>query len=181
MELQALIDGLKAHKSGAASYESVDEAIRVFEAMRDVDGKKVREGLRCHSDVFNEEPDCEHCEYDNASCGYEIPSDALALIRQQQARIAELEAAQMARVMSLEELENALDTVVWVEEPEFENFADHYALIVAYSHKVGFVRVSFGFAEMPVDCVYEYENYGKKWRCWTQRPTDEQRKEAEWK
>lgn len=92
MELQKLIDGLKARKSGADSYESVDDAIRVFEAMRDVDGKKVREGLRCHSDVFNEEPDCEHCEYDNASCGYEIPSDALALIRQQQERIAELEA-----------------------------------------------------------------------------------------
>ena len=54
--------------------------------------EKVRKGLRCHSDVFNEEPDCEHCEYDNASCGYEIPSDALALIDAQQERIAELEA-----------------------------------------------------------------------------------------
>jgi hypothetical protein len=106
--------------------------------------------------------------------------DALALIQQQQARIKELEAAQTARVMTLEELENALDTVVWVEEPEFENFADHYALIMAYSHKVGFVRVSFGFAEMPVDCEYEYEDYGKKWRCWTQRPTDEQREAAKW-
>ena len=85
-----------------------------------------------------------------------------------------------ARVMTLEELEDAIDTVVWVEEPEFENFADHYALIMAYSHKVGFVRVSFGFAEMPVDCEYEYEDYGKKWRCWTQRPTDEQRKAVPW-
>jgi hypothetical protein len=28
MELQKLIDGLKAHKSGAAAYESVDEAIK---------------------------------------------------------------------------------------------------------------------------------------------------------
>ena len=110
----------------------------------------------------------------------EFGTDALALIRQQRERIKELEAARAARVMTLEELEDALDTVVWVEEPEFENFADHYALIMAYSHKVGFVRVSFGFAEMPVDCEYEYEDYGKKWRCWTQRPTDEQRKAVKW-
>lgn len=25
------------------------------------------------------------------------------------------------------------------------------------------------------------DEYGKTWRCWTARPTDEQRKEAEWK
>jgi hypothetical protein len=122
------------------------------------------------------------CEYYSLSprCWTTLAHDALALIRKQQGRIMELEAAQTARVMTLEELEDALDTVVWVEEPEFENFADHYALIMAYSHKVGFVRVSFGFAEMPVDCEYEYEDYGKKWRCWTSRPTDEQREAVKW-
>ena len=144
--------------------------------------KKVCKGLEC----CNQGERCRECpyaktSYDPEQCirGY-LLFDAIALIRQQQERIRELEAAQTARVMTLEELEDALDTVVWVEEPEFENFADHYALIMAYSHKVGFVRVSFGFAEMPVDCEYEYEDYGKKWRCWTQRPTDEQRKAVKW-
>lgn len=191
MKLQALINGLKAHKNGAASYESVDEAIRVFEVMLDVDGEKVVKGLEC---CIKRQPyTCvEMCPYhDDAICVMKLRQDALALIRQQQERIAELEAAQTARVltleaaqtarvMTLEEVENALDTVVWVEEPEFENFADHYALVMAYGHKEGFVRVYFGFADMPVTCGYKYDNYGKKWRCWTQRPTDEQRKAVRW-
>ena len=117
---------------------------------------------------------CENeCPYfDDPECNKNIKEDALTLIRK---RIKELDAAQTARVMTLEEVENALDTVVWVEEPGFENSADYYALIMAYSHKTGFVRVYFGFAKMPVAWVYKYEDYGKKWRCWTQRPTDEQR------
>jgi hypothetical protein len=182
MELQKLIDGLKAHKNGAASYESVDEAIRAFEAMRDVDGEKVLFGMECLEDGKTDE-ECKRCPYQPyrfGHCKYDVMRDALAVIRQQQERIKELEAGQTARVMTLEEVENALDTVVWLEEPEFENFADHYALIMAYSHKVGFVLVSFGFADMPVDCKYKYEDYGKKWRCWTQRPTDEQRKVVKW-
>lgn len=106
--------------------------------------------------------------------------DAISLIHHQQERIKELEKAQTARVMTLEEVENALDTVVWVEEPEFENFAYHYALIMAYSHKLGFTRVWFAFSAPSVDVEYEYADYGKKWRCWTQRPTDEKRKAVKW-
>ncbi len=86
MNLQKLIDGLKAHKSGAAAYESVDEAIRVFEAMRDVDGEKVVKGLKC---LISTGKHCENCEYDeHGLCGSDlIVEDALALIRQQQERI----------------------------------------------------------------------------------------------
>lgn len=115
-----------------------------------VDAEKVRKGFECC--YMDKSPKHrEGCPYnmDNEGCGHDtfaLERDALALILRQQERIVELEAAQTARVMTLEELENALDTVVWVEEPKFENFADHYALIMAYSHKVGFVRVSFGFA-----------------------------------
>lgn len=143
--------------------------------------EKVCKGLECCNPI---NCDCyaQGCPYyDQALCRDKLNNDALSLIRQQQERIKELEAAQTARVMTMEELENALDTVVWVEEPEFENFADHYALIMAYSRKVGFVRVSFGFAEMPVECEYEYEDYGKKWRCWTQRPTFKRREATPWK
>lgn len=98
MELQKLIDGLKAHKSGAASYESVDEAIRIFEAMRDVDGEKVVKGLDCFVNHVNGPylDDCRkaECEYLKAGdCEMMVMSDALALIRKQQERIAELEAA----------------------------------------------------------------------------------------
>ena len=90
MELQKLIDGLKAHKSGAASYESVDEAIRVFEAMRDVDGEKVCKGLECHAQVGTCGKDC---PYFAPGCSEPLCADALTLIRQQQTRIVELEMA----------------------------------------------------------------------------------------
>lgn len=92
MELQKLINGLKAHKNGAASYESVDEAIRVFESMRDVDGEKAVKGLKC---LISTGKHCENCEYDeHGLCGSDlIVEDALSLIRQQQERIKELEAA----------------------------------------------------------------------------------------
>ena len=103
MELQKLIDGLKAHKSGAASYESVDEAIRVFEAMRDVDGEKVRDGLECCIPSIQECQCVDGCPYYDSCWSVddeydpmylELMRDALTLIRQQQERIKELEAAQ---------------------------------------------------------------------------------------
>ncbi len=99
MELQKLIDGLKAHKSGAAAYESVDEAIRVFEAMRDMDGEKVAKGLEC---CVLRDPDdhwrCGECPYNphaisNEPCANGLKFNALTLIRQQQTRIVGLEKA----------------------------------------------------------------------------------------
>lgn len=100
MELQKLIDGLKAHRNGAASYESVDEAIRVFESMRDMDGEKVCKWLEC---CVLRDPDdprrCGECPYNphaisNEPCANGLKFNALSLIRQQQERIAELEAVQ---------------------------------------------------------------------------------------
>ena len=108
MELQALIDGLKAHKNGAASYESVDEAMRVFEAMRDVDKEKAVKGLECC--VLSDPDDhrrCGECPYNphaisNEPCANGLKLNALALIRQQQERIAELEAGQKQEPALLE-------------------------------------------------------------------------------
>lgn len=163
MELQKLIDGLKAHKSGAASYESVDEAIRVFEAMLDVDGEKVLFGLECLEDGKTDE-ECKRCPYQPyrfGHCKYDVMRDALTLIRQQQERIKELEAGQTARVMSLEEWENA-------HEPldgecmcyEIKNEGLEAMLVKAFN----------GCKEL----------YGKNFRCWTSKPTVKQRKATPW-
>lgn len=98
MELQKLIDGLRAHRNGAASYESVDEAISVLEAMLGVNAWKVCKGLEC---CVLRDPDdhrrCGECPYNshaisNEPCANGLKFNALDLIRQQQARIAELEA-----------------------------------------------------------------------------------------
>ena len=142
--------------------------------------EKVRKGLRCHSDVFNEEPDCEHCEYDNANCGLEVPSDALALIRQQQERIMELEAAQTARVMTLEELD-----AIYKEWRTWPFNTPPYLWMTVNPN----VRQTRGFWICWRDIMYSLENdspfyvrenYGKVWKIWTAEPTDEQQKAVKW-
>lgn len=142
--------------------------------------EKVRKGLRCHSDVFNEEPDCEHCEYDNANCGLEVPSDALALIRQQQERIMELEAAQTARVMTLEELD-----AIYKEWRTWPFNTPPYLWMTVNPD----VRQTRGFWICWRDIMYSLENdspfyvrenYGKVWKIWTAEPTDEQQKAVKW-
>lgn len=132
--------------------------------------EKVEKGLRCHSDVFNEEPDCEHCEYDNANCGLEVPSDALALIRQQQARIAELEAAQMARVMSLKDAEKS--DVCWLEIKDMDRVMP---CRIRWYYNSYFIKLFEGAPER-----FTEAEYGTELRCWTKRPTDEQREATPW-
>jgi len=178
MDLQKLIDGLKAHKNGAASYESVDEAIRVFEAMRDVDGEKVVKGLKC---LISAGKHCENCEYDeHGLCGSDlIVEDALALIRQQHGRIAELEVAQTARVMTLEEVKRLLPGAdVWIEYHDLTGWK-----IAAITVREIFDNGLLGELQ---SLRYGFDRYGRyngdwlAWRCWTQRPTDEQREVTPW-
>ena len=101
--------------------------------------------------------------------------DAIELLKEQQPRL-----------LTIEEIEEAIDTVVWIEskfefENAFENTSDNYALILFYSrpHKeigVHFVTTDHGdYIRLP------YEQNGKKWRVWNKRPTDEQRKAVPWK
>ena len=81
------------------------------------------------------------------------------------------------RVLTLEEVEDALDTIVWVDRPQVENSSDEYALISSYSHKLGYVDLKFideGWGR------FTYAWYGKTWRCWDKRPYDEERKAAKW-
>lgn len=141
--------------------------------------EKVCKGLHCHSDVFNEEPDCEHCEYDNASCGYEVPSDALSLIRQQQERIKELEAAQTARVMTLEEVKNHnnKDNCVWFELRDIVIIP----VFVRQDRQETNIENPCILSDRTIPHLYwKNIDYCKKWRCWAQRPTDEQRKTVKW-
>lgn len=115
-------------------------------------------------------PYYEACQkYENYAVFQPLMRDALEALK-----------AQEPRVMTLEEIEDALDTVVWVEEPQVENLADRYGLLEAYSHKAGFVDIFFGFSDPPVTDRYYYSDYGKTWRCWAYRPTDEQRKAVKW-
>lgn len=116
---------------------------------------------------------CRDCAYDAGhpynECVELLLKDALSLLK-----------AQEARVMTLEEIEDALDNVVWLDIPGAENLADGFSLIMAYSRKNGFVLLDSPFGDNPSQDRFEYTDYNKTWRCWTSRPTDEQRKAVKW-
>lgn len=93
---------------------------------------------------------------------------------------AELLKEQEPRVMTLEEVEDALDSVVWVDRPLFDNSSSEYALIDSYSRKLQTVELRYPFCDKDYKERSDYATYGKTWRCWTARPTEEQRKAVKW-
>jgi len=101
--------------------------------------------------------------------------DALALIQKQQARIDELEAGQTARVMSLEEIKDGES--YWLSAGK--EFVMQPVICV---HREGDARKPYiTFAWQFGTFSWDLEDYGKRWCCWTQRPTDEQREAEPWK
>ena len=115
------------------------------------------------------------CKYfDHKDCEAENMTDALALIRQQQVRIRELEAERTARVMTLEEVHEMSWDYCYLEE---ETIKDNTLQIYLGKHHIKCITWPY-----IASCVLTFgdADYGKRWRCWTQRPTDEQRKTAEW-
>lgn len=87
---------------------------------------------------------------------------------------------QEAKVLTVDQLEDALDTVVWLETPVSENLADGYSLIMAYSHKYRYMYFDSPFGDNPSQDSLEYSEYGRSWRCWNRRPSEEQRKAVSW-
>lgn len=141
--------------------------------------EKVCKGLEC---LISAGKHCEECDYDeHGLCGSDlIVEDALALIRQQQERIKELEAAQTARVVPLEEvLENAqkIGFPCWVED-HIENIepAVLFPAVVTSDD----IYIQYTGNDYYEGAIYHWA-YNKRLRCWTQRPTDEQREAEAWK
>lgn len=140
--------------------------------MNDLWGKVIK-GLECCTTMDDKGfPQCEECPYackDTCPELDQMHKDALSLLK-----------AQEPRVMTLEEVEDALDTVVWVDRPLLDNSSDEYALIDAYSRKTQIVELRYPFCDKDYRERADYATYGKTWRCWTSRPTDEQRKAVKW-
>ena len=128
-----------------------------------IDRDKVFKGLTCCRNGF-----CFACPYNdgvenNVECKQKWADDALELLKEQE-----------PRVMTLEEIKEG--------EP----------------YRLG---VGKEFVTLPVICIHRYddaqkpyitfvwkcgtfswmsEDYGKIWRCWSAKPTDEQRKAVAW-
>lgn len=91
--------------------------------------------------------------------------------------IEELLKDQEPRVLTLEELRslNGTDHFVWFEDNGGYDFYDCYAEVITYRNNVELN--TFG---SEVEFEPDNEEYGKTWRCWSSRPTDEQREAVPW-
>lgn len=100
-----------------------------------------------------------------------LVSDALALIQQQQARIAELEAEQEAKVITLDGLSNYRGPV-WMLEKTSSGMVGHW--------RKPFSGFDTGIYACFEEECYLVEEYGKTWLPWTKKPTNERIKAVKW-
>lgn len=77
---------------------------------------------------------------------------------------------EMQKPLTVEELQK--DTVCWYEEHN-DNIVP-----VAIGRCTSFIEVYFIGCDVPIE-EKKWE-YGKTWRCWAEKPTEEERKAAEW-
>ena len=110
---------------------------------------------------------CRECAYDAGhpynECVEMLLRDALELLK-----------AQEPRVMSLEEVHEMAWDYCYLEEEVIKD-----KVLQKYSGKYRIKCITWPSI---ASCVLAFgdEAYGKRWRCWTSRPTDEQRKAAKW-
>lgn len=128
--------------------------------------EKVIKGLeRCTTAIG-----CSECPYAvggkaTNACNLLIDRDALALLK-----------AQEPRVVRISELTSGEPMLVWLEDiDKTETVA---GMIFDYvPGRLGFKLTDIG----SMDRIYpRIEEYLTRWRCWTSRPTDEQREAVPW-
>ena len=130
------------------------------------DLKNVIKGLECcaHDDIG----DCDNCPYNENTryCDTQLMRDAIAMLKVQE-----------PRVMTLKEINHLkygspyiIETNIPSDEPRLM-----YGL---YSHKGMAGNYTFDTVDRRRN-LFDVD-YGKIWRCWTSRPTDEQRKATPW-
>jgi hypothetical protein len=88
-------------------------------------------------------------------------------------QIRELLTAHQPRVLTLEDATG--DEEVWFEfrPADIGRYAD------CYMHHIG-DRTRVFFTGQSCMSLFENTEYNRTWRCWTSRPTDEQRKATPW-
>lgn len=123
------------------------------------DRDNVIKGLEIVWDAFN------HMEHEMYA---DYVFEALALLK-----------AQKPRVMTLEEVKqhNNQDGCVWFEQPTYNAVA---AFVRKDDEEYTEIISPYLLGE-PINHGYMANRYyGKSWRCWTSRPTDEQREKVKW-
>lgn len=141
------------------------------------DREKIIKGLECCRIQQNEVPPiCEACPYADEARG--TCEDMSGLLND----AYEMLKAQEPRVMTLEDLAGAQKTPVWRETKRaHKDLYNGWVLAYDIQRGQGITWMRQGMAE-PNGRVgwYKLDDYGKTWRCWTARPTLEQREAAKW-
>jgi hypothetical protein len=108
------------------------------------------------------------------------PDERYTMLREALDMAMELLKAQEPMVMTLEEVKNS-------EVLYFEDFTDISDGVKPIIRPAINIEVKNGGIVMLDSEMWDDgftfstdEEYGKTWRCWTSRPTDEQRKETQW-
>ena len=108
---------------------------------------------------------CPECPYYRAGCTPRLIRDALALLTGEE-----------PRVMTLEEIRSGAVDVAWIEDADKAEVIPGiwFRLSNEGEDEAVDIHVMDGFvgARLAV--------YGKMWRAWTSRPTEEQRKAVPW-
>lgn len=134
--------------------------------------EKAKKGLAC----CERRGYCEgHCPYyepekEALECTSELAHDALALIGHLDERIKELSLMQVARVMTLEDA--AKSDVCWMELKDLDRVMP---CRIRWYYNSYFIKLFEGAPER-----FAEDEYGTELRCWTKRPTDEQREAVKW-
>ena len=134
------------------------------------DREKVIKGLEW---CMNEKHDCyreKGCPYENEGedigCKYALHRDALALLKAQEPHVMTL--GDLRDIGSVWELNTP--PYLWME------------INPSYRWTRGFWVAWREIYDMidGLHPTYDADNYGKRWRCWSSRPTDEQREAIPW-
>lgn len=132
------------------------------------DMEKLLDGLHCRATNFPEK-DCAHCYYGiqmgrRWGCDFRrMTEDALAMLEVRE-----------PRVMTLEEVKRLDSDCYYLESmrspgKELREVVGAYGLTCVTWPSITWARQTMGDS-----------GYGKTWRCWTARPTDEQREAVKW-
>ena len=139
------------------------------------DREKVIKGLECcsQSDNYSRKP-CKECPYN-----YEWRDDQgivhLCQITQLRKDALFLLKAQEPRVMTLEEVEVLPYGYVLIETDKKNSL--HWVDALLFCKNTNF---SFDFITLEGRARLLGTDYNMEWRCWTSRPTDEQREATPW-
>lgn len=109
---------------------------------------------------------------DHVDIPLDVYAECIFRLNKYYKRCEEMEAAQTARVMTLEEVKTLNhNTVVWCEH---KGVHPPRPRVVHYANDD---HITFTDGST---WNFEMDGYGSHWRLWTQRPTDEQREDVQW-